>query len=199
MKNKKPLIVDWKVDGGKIVFFEADGRALAQMDGERFGLLLNGDYVKGQLAEAAQDRLWPSEWELEKFVEAGRLLKKLLSLEQIAGLWGAPDAAVRSFYGAGLQKFGRDRGLTEAAAARQGSSKTEKDYCLSLRPANTRASEEPRAGEDFLEIPRMAAILKEQGPGGTAVKMELDFADLQDWIEKNKRYLTLFGYKDNLF
>lgn len=195
MKKDKAKLIDWKVaaDGSKIILFEVDGPELFTMGAERFGLLLNADYVRGLIQEAAQERLYPQEWGLEKYVEAQRLIRKGLGMEQIASLWGAPDAAVRTFYSAGLQKFGRDHGLTEAAAARQGSSKAEKDTCLSLQCSK---GDESRAGEDFLVVPRIAAVLKEKGPGGTADEFNLNVRDLQDWIEKNKRYLALFGYKD---
>jgi hypothetical protein len=200
-KTKLPVMVDWRAsaDGSKIVFFEVDGEDLFEMDAERFGLLTNGEHVRGILTEAAQERLFPAEWGLEQFVGVQRLLQKCLSLEMIAKLWGAPGPAVRSFYSAAMQKFQHATDLVRQEWARQGSSETEKDYCTSRRPADVRMSEDPRAGEDFLEVPRMAAILKEKGPGGAAEDMALKVADLEVWIERNKRYLALFGYKDNLF
>ena len=203
MKKDKAKLIDWRVDanGSNVVFFETpDGGELFTMNAERFGLLLSPDYVKGQVQEAAQEQLYPSDWGLEKFVGVQRLLQKGLNQSMIAGLLGVPEPMVRAFYGQALQKFQHATDLVRQEWARQGSSETEKDYCLSLHvAANVRMSEDPRAGENFLEIPRMAAILKEEGPGGAAVKMELNFADLQDWIEKNKRYLVLFGWTENLF
>jgi len=199
MKSKK-VNLDWKVSGSKIVFHEApDGPELFEMDGERFGLLTNGEHVRGILAEVAQEQLFPAAWGLREYVEIGRLLQKCLNQAQVAGLWGVPEPMVRAFYGQALQKFQHAPEQVRQERERQGSSETEKDYCLSLRAADVRMSEDPRAGQDFLEIPKMATILKEFGPGGTAEKMKMDFADLQIWIEKNGRYLALFGYKDNLF
>jgi hypothetical protein len=198
-KTRSPVEIDWKVSGSKIVFEIHGGKKSFAMDAERFGLLLNGDYVRGQVQAASEEKLYPAEWGIEKFVEAQRLLKKLLNLDQIAGLWGAPEASVRAFYSEALQKYQHAQDAVQAEQKRQDLSKTEKDYCLSLRRGDTRSSEEPRAGEDFLEVPLLATFLKENGIGGTAEKLQLDVADLQEWVEKNKRYLALFGYKDNLF
>jgi len=204
MKKDKAKPIDWKADasGSRIVFFEApDGPEIASMDAEKFGLLLNANYVQERLRGVsliAEEEKYPLSWGLEKFVEIQRLIRKCLSIPQIAGLWGVPEPMVRAFYGQMIQKK-HDKQLIQNEWSRQGSSETEKDYCTSRRPADVRMSEDPRAGEDFLEVPRMAAILKEKGPGGAAVKMELNFADLQDWIEKNKRYLVLFGWTENLF
>ena len=48
MKKDKAKLIDWKVSGSKIVFYEApDGPELCEMDPERFGLLLSPDFVKG--------------------------------------------------------------------------------------------------------------------------------------------------------
>ena len=195
---KKAKLIDWKVRDSRVVLFEVDGPELFEMDGERLGLLMTANYVQERLrgVPLADERLYPISWGLEQFVGVQRLLQKCLSLDQIAGLWGVPEPMVRAFYGQALQKFQHAPDLVRQEWERQGSSETEKDYCLSLRAADVRMSEDPRAGEDFLEVPRMAAILKEKGPGGAAEDMALKVADLQDWIEKNKRYLALFGYRD---
>jgi len=200
-KTKLPVMVDWRAsaDGSKIVFFEVDGEDLFEMDAERFGLLLSPDYVKGQVQEAAQERAYPTDWGFEKFVGVQRLLQKCLSLGQIAGLWGVPEPMVRAFYSQMVQK-NHDKQLVQNESARQGSSKTEKDYCTSRRPADVRMSEDPRAGQEFLEVPFVAGLLKELGSTlAVASRMMLDSDDFWKWVELNKRYLALFGYKDNLF
>jgi len=199
MKKDKAKLIDWRVDadGSKIVFEAQDGGELASMNAERFALLLSPDYVKGQFQEAAQERLFPAEWGLEKFVGVQRLLQKCLNLDQIAGLWNVQEPMLRAFYAQAVMKF--QHAPEQVRQERERQSETEKDYCLSLRAADVRLSEDPRAGEDFLDVPRMAAILKEKGPGGAAEDLALNVADLQIWIEKNRRYLALYGYKDNLF
>jgi hypothetical protein len=200
MKKGKVKSVDWKVsaDGSKIVFEVQGGKELFEMDAERFGLLMNGDYVRGELSAAAQEKLYPQEWGLKEFVGVQRLLQKCLNLAQIAGLWNVPEQSLRTFYGVSIQKFQHAQDRVRQEQNRQSSSETEKDYCQSLKHAE-HGGQDMGPAQVFLEIPRMAAILKEQGPGGAAVKMELDFADLQAWIERNKRYLVLFGWTENLF
>jgi len=198
--TKSPIDLDWKVSGSKVVFFEVqNGEEVFGMEAERFALLLDANYVKGQFEEVAQERAYPADWGFEKFVEAQRLLLKCLNLAQIAGLWGVPEPMVRAFYAQALQKFQHDPQGVRNEGERQGSSDTEKDYCLSLRAADVRMSEDPRPGQDFLEVPYVARLLKELGSTlAVASRMMLDSDDFWKWVESNKRYLALFGYKDNL-
>jgi len=200
---KKPADVDWKIQNSKIVFFEAPGgKELFAMDAERFGLLLNSEHVRGLLqAGSSEPMLYPANWGLEKFVEAQRLLKKGLSRQMIVGLWGTTDAAVRAFYAAAVQRFLHSPQDVQNEWARQGSGGDEKDCCRSkhVRLSN-QPGDEGLPGENFLEIPYVARLLKEFGSvSSVAAHMVLDPDDFKAWVEKNERYLALFGYKKNLF
>ena len=57
-------------------------------------------------------------------------------------------------------------------------------------------SEDPRPGQDFLEVPFLAASLNSKRLIDVASEMKLDADDLKVWVEKNRRYLAFFGYKD---
>jgi hypothetical protein len=165
MKKEKTKSVDWKVsaDGLKIVFVVQDGGELFTMDAERFGLLMNGDYVRELLQEAIQERTYPAEWGIEKFVEAQRLLKGDLNMAQIAELWDTTDASVRAFYSQASQKFLHALDIVKQEEIRQEKSdgvcvelETPRlpDYKLGQREAQTHI---------MLNISRVAEMLKANG------------------------------------
>jgi len=196
-KTKSPVEVDWRVstDGSKIVFFETpDGPELAQMTAERFGLLLNGEYIRGLLQETAQQRAYPAEWGLREYVAIGRLLRKGLGMPDIARLWGVSDTVVRTFYGASLQEFQRDVDLFRQEAGRQVREEGEQDFCQSLKRGESKPGEAEGPGHDFLSVAEVSRLLKEHYGILLAVSSQLmlDPDDFRAWVAANKKYLDLF-------
>ena len=198
MKKEKTKSVDWRVsaDGSKIVFFEVqDGGELFTMDAERFGLLLNGEYVRGLFQEAAQERAYPEEWGIEKLVEAQRLLKGGLNMAQVAELWDTTEASVRAFYSQASQKFLHAPDIVKQEEMRQEKSdgvcvelETPRlpDYKLGQREAQTHI---------VLNISQVASMLKANGNNYREIWQTFGVKSdaFSRWLDANQKALAVLG------
>lgn len=193
-KTKSPIELDWAVRGSKVVFLDPDGGEVFSMEGERWGWLLNSDFVRSQLQEAAQERLYPSSWGLREYVQIARLLRKDLAIADISRLWGVPDTVVRTFYGRSLQQFQHDADLVRQEGARQASEEGEQDFCRSVKRGESRSGEHEGPGHDHLSVLQVARLLKEHHGIPLAVSSELmlDADDFRRWLDANQKYIDLF-------
>lgn len=197
MKKNKAKLIDWKADasGSKIIFFETpDGPELAVIDAERLGLLTNGDYMREQLRDAVQEKLYPADWGLKEFVEIGRLLQGGLNLAQIAALWDTTDALVRAFYGQAQQKFLHSRQEITNERARQ-----EKSDGVSVELETPRLPDYKSSSEIqthiTLNISQVAAMLKANGNNYREVWQTFGVKSdaFSRWLDANRKALAILG------
>jgi hypothetical protein len=190
-------MIDWRVgeDGSKIVFFEIqNGGELFIMDAGRFGWLLNGDYVRGLLQAVVEERTYPAEWGLEKFVEAQRLLKGDLNMTQIAELWDTTDASVRAFYNRASQKFAHAQDLIRQEWAQQAKGDGIYVELVSPRPADYKFGSEVQT-HIMLNISRVAEMLKANGNNYREVWQEFGVKSdaFSRWLDANQKVLAILG------